>query len=129
MTAAERDTEAGTPDAPAEAPPQRGLLARLPFAGQTFADSTLQGLILVVFLLAVIGYFAATTEGFFSTGNALNILVNSAVIGIVAIGQVLTIISGGFDLSVGGTVPLGSVVFAVMLKMNRLKVSSATTQA
>jgi ribose/xylose/arabinose/galactoside ABC-type transport system permease subunit len=115
VTAAERDTEAATPDAPAGAPPRRGLLARLPFAGQTFADSTLQGLILVVFLLAVIGYFAATTEGFFTASNALNILVNSAVIGIVAIGQVLTIISGGFDLSVSGTVPLGSVVFAVML--------------
>lgn len=37
-----------------------------------------------------------------------------SVIGIVALGQALAIISGGFDLSVSGTLPLGAVIFALV---------------
>ena len=37
-------------------------------------------------------------------GAPMNILVNGSVIGIVSLGQALALISGGFDLSVGGVV-------------------------
>ncbi len=43
----------------------------------------------------------------------INVLTNVSVIGMVALGQALAIISGGFDLSVGGAVPLGAVTFAL----------------
>lgn len=35
----------------------------------------------------------------------------------MSLGQALTVISGGFDLSVSGTVPLGAVVFAELLNL------------
>jgi len=36
------------------------------------------------------------------------------VLGVVTIGQTVVLISGGFDLSVSGTVPLSGVVFVVL---------------
>jgi ribose transport system permease protein len=84
---------------------------------QRFAlnENTLRALLLTGFLVLIIAYFTARDSSFLSGDNGLNILVNASVIGIVSLGQVLTIISGGFDLSVSGTVPLGSVVFAVLV--------------
>src|SRR3954466_15973752 len=66
---------------------------------------------LFAFYVAVIVFFAIRSEQFLTYSNTINILSNVSVIGIVSIGQALTLISGGFDLSVSGTVPLGAVVF------------------
>jgi ribose transport system permease protein len=84
---------------------------------QRFAlnENTLRALLLTGFLVVIIAYFTARDPSFLSGENGLNILVNASVIGIVSLGQVLTIISGGFDLSVSGTVPLGAVVFAILV--------------
>jgi len=78
-------------------------------------QNTLRGLLLAGFLLITIIYFSSRSDAFFTRANALNILVDAGVIGIVSLGQALTVISGGFDLSVSGTVPLGAVVFAELL--------------
>ena len=66
---------------------------------------------LFAFYVIVIIFFSLRSEQFLTYSNAINILSNVSVIGIVSIGQALTLISGGFDLSVSGTVPLGAVVF------------------
>jgi ribose transport system permease protein len=66
---------------------------------------------LFAFYVVVIAFFAIRSEQFLTYSNTINILSNVSVIGIVSIGQALTLISGGFDLSVSGTVPLGAVVF------------------
>ena len=50
--------------------------------------------------------------GFASYSNGVNILSTASVVLVVSLGQALAIISGGFDLSVGGIVPLGAVTFA-----------------
>ena len=65
------------------------------------------------FYVAIVIFFALTSDYFFSYSNALNILTNVTVIGIVALGQTLAIVSGGFDLSVSGVVPLGAVTFVI----------------
>ncbi|MDC9822777.1 ABC transporter permease [Devosia sp. ZB163] len=67
------------------------------------------------FYLVVLVFFAFASPYFFTYSNATNILTNVAVIGIVAMGQSLAVISGGFDLSVAGTLPLGAVVYAVLI--------------
>ena len=70
---------------------------------------------LSTFYILVLVFFSITSEQFLSFSNALNILTNVTLIGIVSIGQALAIISGGFDLSVSGTVPLGAVTFAIFV--------------
>lgn len=67
---------------------------------------------LLVFLAALIVYFGLSAQHFASANNAWIILQSVAIVGIVSIGQTLAIVSGGFDLSTSGVVPLGSILFA-----------------
>jgi ribose transport system permease protein len=83
--------------------PRRERLVRIGF--QTLGIGT--------FYLFILIFFSLATPFFLTYSNALNILTNVSVIGIVALGQALAIISGGFDLSVSGTLPLGAVIFAL----------------
>lgn len=100
-----RDPDIDEPGDVDVAPPRRTELS----------DAAVNGLLLAASLIAIVAFFSVQTDSFFSGSNALNILVNSSVLGLVALGQVTTIIAGGFDLSVSGTVPLGAVVFALLV--------------
>lgn len=86
-------------------------------SGRTrLALGAMQGLGLGGFYVIVLVYFSiAAAPYFFSTSNAVNILSNISVIGIVTLGQALVLIAGGFDLSVAGTVPLGGVIFTMLI--------------
>jgi len=77
-----------------------------------------------IFYLIVLMVFSFASEHFLTWDNALNVLTNVSVIGIVALGQALVIIAGGFDLSVAGVLPLGAVLYAVLVNAG-LNVSSA----
>ena len=72
-----------------------------------------QGPLLGLILLCVI--FTFTTSVFFSVRNALNILDQVTVLGILAVGMTLVIVIGGIDLSVG------SILALVMMVMGWLK--------
>jgi ribose transport system permease protein len=78
-------------------------------------EPAIRGVFLAAFLLALVVFFTIQNSSFSTSGNALIILSDASVIGIVSLGQVLTIICGGFDLSVSGTVPLGAVIFAILV--------------
>ncbi len=71
-------------------------------------------------LLAMIGVwalFAALKWNSFATWeNAQSILLQTAVVGVAALGGTMIIISGGIDLSVGSLIALVSVVVAMTLK-------------
>lgn len=69
---------------------------------------------LAAFFIAIVVLFSVATPNFLSWSNGVNILSNVTVLGIVALGQTLAIVSGGFDLSVSGTVPLGAVAFVIL---------------
>ena len=56
---------------------------------------------LIIFILSSI-----LNENFLDSNNLINILRQSAIIGIIALGQTIVILSGGFDLSVGATLAL-----------------------
>lgn len=75
----------------------------------------IQALGIGTFYVLIVLLFAATSPVFLSYTNALNILANASVIGIVTLGQAIVIISGGFDLSVSGTVPLGAVSYTLLI--------------
>jgi len=55
-------------------------------------------------------FFAVTTERFFSGENLSLILQQVMVVGVIAIGQTLIILTAGIDLSCGMVMALGSIV-------------------
>ncbi len=61
--------------------------------------------ILFIFLLLCI-LLSIITPGFLSWANILNVLRQSSIIGIMAIGTTFVIIGGGFDISVGSLLAL-----------------------
>jgi fructose transport system permease protein len=69
-------------------------------------------------LIIACAFFAVTTERFFSGENLSLILQQVMVVGVIAIGQTLIILTAGIDLSCGMVMALGSIVmtkFAVDL--------------
>jgi ribose transport system permease protein/L-arabinose transport system permease protein len=76
---------------------------------------------LLAALLAMVAYFSYSRgEVFLTPANAVNIGNAAALLCIVAAGQALVIIGGGFDLSVGAIVGLGSVTIAAVLEATSL---------
>jgi ribose transport system permease protein len=53
---------------------------------------------------------------FFTERNMFNILDQSVVLGIVAVGMTLVILTGGIDLSVGSVAGLCGIILAILLK-------------
>jgi ribose transport system permease protein len=72
---------------------------------QSFHDhASLFGVMLLIAAACVLG--ALMTDRFFSFGNILNVYEQSTDLAFVSIGQTLTILTGGIDLSVGSLISL-----------------------
>ena len=67
--------------------------------------------LILVLLVAIV---AATTPVFRTSENVGNVLSQTSVISILALGQLLVIVTRGIDLSVGSTIALSSVVGALL---------------
>jgi ribose transport system permease protein len=96
-------SEAAPPaiDVAAQGKPPRRLVDRIPESGA-----------LLVVLVGLIVFFTIESPYFFNTDNFINILIASAVVGVVACPATMLLIAGQFDLSVGGATALVSCVFA-----------------
>ena len=68
------------------------------------------GIVIVLFLM-IIG-LSIISPNFMSPTNIFNVLTQSSIFGIMALGMTIVIISRGIDLSVGSTVALAGVVAA-----------------
>ena len=69
----------------------------------------------VIGLLIIIITFSFLSPVFFTIPNLLNILQQSSINALIALGMTLVIISGGIDLSVGPTAALSAVLGATMM--------------
>ena len=69
--------------------------------------------LILVLLVAIV---AATTPVFRTGQNVGNVLSQTSVISILALGQLLVIVTRGIDLSVGSTIALSSVVGALLYR-------------
>src|SRR3954451_20154729 len=87
--------------APAAPTRRRRALSKVPESGA-----------LIVVLGALILFFSLKSPYFFNTDNFINILIASAVVGIVACTATMLLIAGQFDLSVGGATALVTAMFA-----------------
>jgi ribose transport system permease protein len=70
-------------------------------------------LLILVVLVAIV---AATTPVFRTSDNVGNVLSQTSVISMLALGQLLAIVTRGIDLSVGSTVALSSVTGALVYR-------------
>jgi fructose transport system permease protein len=94
-------------DAP-EAPPSALTKARS-LAGGFFSYQAAGPLLALVVALVV---FSLATENFASAGNASLMLQQSVVIGTLALGQTLVVLTAGIDLAAGAVMVAGSLVIA-----------------
>ena len=67
-------------------------------------------------LILLVVFLSITAENFFTVSNMMNILLQSANIGIMAAGLTLVIICAEIDLSVASIQSMGAVVVALLLK-------------
>lgn len=67
----------------------------------------------LLILIILITYMALSNENFFKISNFVNIIKQSSVLGIMAIGQTLVILTAGIDLSVGSMMALSGCTMAV----------------
>lgn len=61
---------------------------------------------LMISFIVMSAIISAVTPGFLTGQNILNILRQSSIVGIMAIGTTFVIIGGGFDISIGSTLAL-----------------------
>ena len=99
--------------------PEHEIAPQLPFHARIGRSAALRrvGIQLLgigTFYIAIVAYFWLSAPVFGTSSNFRNIIDTSVVTGIVALGQTLVLIAGGFDLSVGGVVALTGVVYAML---------------
>ncbi|MDR3495016.1 MAG: ABC transporter permease [Ancalomicrobiaceae bacterium] len=63
-------------------------------------------------LIAFVVLAAIASPSFLTAANLSNLLTQSALLGILSVGQFLVVVIGGFDLSVAAVMALSSLVFA-----------------
>ncbi len=83
----------------------------------TFIKSLFAKSEFIVFLglLAVGAFFASQSPVFLSSLNLQNIILQSSIQGVIAIGMTFVILTAGIDLSVGSIVALSGILMATML--------------
>jgi fructose transport system permease protein len=75
--------------------------------GRLFATPTFGPLIV---LIAFCGVFSLTTRTFWAPGNLSLVVQQSVIVGTLAIGQTMIILTAGIDLANGGTAVLGTII-------------------
>lgn len=80
--------------------------------GSRFASLGASGAALAAILLALLFALALFEPRFLTEKNLINVVRAASVLGLIAIGQALVLIVGGFDLAVGAIVAGASVVTA-----------------
>jgi len=69
----------------------------------------------IILLIAIILYFSSLSDAFFSYGNFADILRSISIVTLMALGVTFTLVVDGFDLSVGSTMSLSTVVTASLM--------------
>jgi ribose transport system permease protein len=85
-------------------------------AWQAAGRLSLRGLMPLFTLCLLCAFSALATDRFLSPLNLANILVQSSIMSVVALGMSFVVIGGGFDLSVGSTVALSGCIAALAME-------------
>ena len=69
-----------------------------------------------ILLVVMVIVSALVSNKFFTSTNISNLFKQNAAVGIVALGELVVILTGGIDLSVGAIVSMTTVIVSLMLK-------------
>lgn len=69
----------------------------------------------VIVAAAVVGLTIAEPTGFWAPANVAGVLTGTVVLGLVALGQYLVVLTGGIDLSVGSMATLSTLLTATLI--------------
>ncbi|MDR1953799.1 MAG: ABC transporter permease [Clostridiales Family XIII bacterium] len=72
------------------------------------------GMLLILVVLCII--FAVLNHRFVSAENLLDMFRNTAILGILSVGMMVVILTGGIDLSVGAVVALTGMISAMLVR-------------
>jgi ribose transport system permease protein len=98
---------AGAPPAEAPAAPRVRVVTLGDLAGRESGG--------LVVLLVAVGALTLASSDFLTAGNLSNLARQVAIFGIIAVGQLLVILTAGIDLSVGSVLGLSGAVTALLL--------------
>lgn len=107
-------TAAIAPDAPSVTAGLPGTAGDAPSPAQWLARHR-QTLALPVIFVAAVAIFSTQAPGFLTLDNLTNVARQSVYLLIVALGQLIVLVGGGLDLSVGTVVSLTSVAGATVM--------------
>jgi ribose transport system permease protein len=71
--------------------------------------------VLPFFLVAALAIFTAASSQFLTSQNIVNVARQSVYLVLVSLGQMIVLLTGGFDLAVGTTIALTSVIAAIIM--------------
>src|SRR4030095_2870782 len=97
----------------APAPEPADVAPQTTIAGWKIRTDVLRAYTMVFALIAIWAYFHYSTEIFLEPRNFSNLMRQTAVTGVLAVGMLMVIITGQIDLSVGSVVGLAGGVAAV----------------
>jgi ribose transport system permease protein len=81
----------------------------------------LAGQMPLVSLVVLCAVTALLTDRFLSPLNLTNILVQSSIMAVIAMGMTFVIVGGGFDLSVGSTAALSGCIASMVMQRAALQ--------
>lgn len=85
------------------------------FAATAVRSAFLNVGVLPLFLVAALVIFTAATPQFLEIANLTNVARQSVYLVLVSLGQMLVLVTGGFDLAVGTSIALTSVISATVM--------------
>lgn len=90
-------------------PETKRLETKRPFRSR----ESLRELGLLLFIVVLCAIFQYRNPAFLTVSNIKDLLANTAILGILAVGMLLVIITGGIDLSIGATIALAGMTSAL----------------
>jgi len=71
--------------------------------------------LVIALIIMIIGFSVLTDNNYFTANNVINILIASAIVGLVTIGESYLLISGQVDLSPGSVAAFSGVLVTLLL--------------
>ncbi|PKQ26551.1 MAG: ABC transporter permease [Actinobacteria bacterium HGW-Actinobacteria-4] len=97
----------------------QGIMGKLKGFRKRISDGDLGSVPVVVGVILIWGVFQTLNPRFLSSGNLVNLALQSAAVGTIALGVVLVLLLGQIDLSIGSISGLSAAVLAVTFVLHQ----------